>query len=81
MLLVMSTTLRCLRRPGVAIFADIIKILTLFIITIYKDSIKVKININYVSKCNLYLYFLIKQNLLISGEKMLTSKKFKGCAT
>ena len=45
----MSTALRGLRRPGVAIFADI-KILTLFIITIYKDSIKVKININYVSR-------------------------------
>ena len=29
---------------GVAIFAYIIKILTMFIITIYKDSRKVKIN-------------------------------------
>ena len=48
-----------LRRPEVAIFADIIKILTTFIITIYKDSKKVKINRNYVSKYNLYLYFLI----------------------
>ena len=48
-----------LKRPGVAIFADIIKILTMFIITIYKDSRKVKINRNYVSKYNLYLYFLI----------------------
>ena len=28
--------------PGVAIFADIIKILTMFIITIYKDSKKLK---------------------------------------
>ena len=45
--------------PGVAIFADIIKILTMFIITIYKDSRKVKINRNYVSKYNLYLYFVI----------------------
>ena len=48
-----------LRRAGVAIFADIIKVLTMFIIAIYKDSRKVKINRNYVSKYNLYLYFLI----------------------
>ena len=34
---------------GRAIFADIIKILSIFIITIYKDSGKVKINRNYVS--------------------------------
>ena len=44
---------------GVAIFDDIIKILTMFIITIYKESRKVKMNRNYVSKYNLYLYFLI----------------------
>ena len=48
-----------LRRPGVAIFPDIIEILTMFIITINKDWRKVKINRNYVSKCNLYLYLLI----------------------
>ena len=48
-----------LRRPGVAIFADIIKIVTMFIITIIQDSKKVKIIINYVSKPNLYLYFLM----------------------
>ena len=29
-------------------------------------------------KCNLYLYFLIKQNLLISGEKILMSAELKG---
>ena len=46
--------------PGVAIFADIIKIVTMFIKTIIKDSIKVKRIRNYVlSKCNLYLYFWI----------------------
>ena len=52
---------RPVRRPGVFIFADIIKNLAMFIfiITIYKDSRKVKINGNYVSKYNLYLYFLI----------------------
>ena len=45
-----------LRRPGVAIFADIIKIVTTFIKTILKYSRKVrKIR---SSKWNLYLYFL-----------------------
>ena len=48
-----------LRRPGVAIFADIIKIVTMFIKTILKDSRKVRRIRNYVSKWNLYLYFLI----------------------
>ena len=48
-----------LRRPGVAIFAGIIKIITIFVKKIYKDSIKVKRIRNYVSKFNLYLYFLI----------------------
>ena len=44
---------------SVAIFADIIKILTMFIKTIFKDSKKVKRIRNHVSRCNLYLYFLI----------------------
>ena len=48
-----------LRRPGVAIFADIIKVVTMFIKIILKDSIKVARIRNYVSKWNLYLYFLI----------------------
>ena len=48
-----------LRRPGVAIFTGIIKILTIFIVTIFKDWSKVKRIRNYVSKRNLYLYFLI----------------------
>ena len=48
-----------LRRPGVAIFADIIKVITMFIKKIFKDSRKVKRIRNYVPKCNLYLYFLI----------------------
>ena len=47
-----------LRRPGVVIFADI-KIVIMFIKTIFEDSRKVKGSRNYVSKCNLYLYFLI----------------------
>ena len=37
-----------LRRPGVAIFADIIKIVTIFIKAIIKDSRKVKRIRNYV---------------------------------
>ena len=50
-----------LRRPRVANFADIIKITTMFIETIFEESKKVKIIRNYVLKCNLYLYFLIKK--------------------
>ena len=38
-----------LRRPGVAIFADVSKIIATFIKTIFKDSRKVKILRNYVS--------------------------------
>ena len=48
-----------LRRPGVAIFAGIIKIVTRFIKQIFKDSRKGKGIRNYTLKCNLYLYFLI----------------------
>ena len=54
-----------LRWPRVAIFVDIIKFVTMFIKVIFKSEK----NRNYVSKCNLYLYFLILQNLMISGEK------------
>ena len=48
-----------LRRPRVIIFAGIIKIVTMFIKTAFKGSRKVKRIRDYVSKCNLYLYFLI----------------------
>ena len=48
-----------LRRLGVAIFADIIKIVIMFIRTIIQDSKKVKRIINYESKFNLYLHFLM----------------------
>ena len=47
-----------LRRREVAIFAGIIKFVITFIKTIFEDSRKVKRIRNYVSKCNLYLYFL-----------------------
>ena len=53
----------------------------MFLIKIYKNSRKVKINRNYVSKYNPYLCFLMKQNLLISDEKMLMPKELKGSVT
>ena len=48
-----------LKRPRVAIFADIIKTETIFITEIFKDSKSVKRITNYVSICNLYPHFLI----------------------
>ena len=60
-------------------FAEIIKIVTMFIKKIFKDSRKVKRVRNYVPKCNLHLHFLIQQKLLISREKMLMSAELKGC--
>ena len=66
---------------GVANFADIIKIITIFIKIVFEDSKNVKRIRNYVPKCNLYLYFLIYQKLLISGEKMLISAEIRGCVT
>ena len=50
---------RCFKKAWVAIFADIIKIITMFIKKVFKDSKRVKKIRNYVSKCNLYLYFFI----------------------
>ena len=58
---------------------DIIKIVNMFIKKIFKDSKKVERFRNYRSKCNLYLYFLIYQNLVISSEKMLMSAELNGC--
>ena len=48
-----------LRRSGVVIFADIIKIVIMFIKTITKDSRKTKRIGNYLSNSNLYVYFLM----------------------
>ena len=55
-----------LRRPEVAIFADIIKFVTMFIKTIFKDSRKVKRIINYaiyicISWCSKICWFLVKE--------------------
>ena len=47
------------RRPRVANFADVIKIITVFIKTTFKDPNKLKRIRNNVLKCNLYLYFKI----------------------
>ena len=46
------------RRSKAATFVNIIKIVTVFIKRILIQSKKVKRMKSYVSKCNLYLYFL-----------------------
>ena len=53
----------------VAIFADIIKLGTISIKKEFKGSKKVNRIRSYASKCSVYLYFLIYQNLLISGKQ------------
>ena len=53
----------------------------MFIKTITKDATKVKRIRNYVSKSSLYVYFLMQQNLSISGGKMLMSAELKECVT
>ena len=58
-----------LRRPEVVMFCDMIIILTMFIKRILKESRKVTRNRKYVSEWNLYLYFLMLQNLLICDKK------------
>ena len=65
----------------VAIFADLIKIVTVLIKIIFKDSKKAKRIKNHVSKHNLYIYFLTSQKFLIFGEKMLISAEPKECVT
>ena len=50
----------------------------MFIKAIIQDSGNVKIIRNYVSKSNLYLYFLMLQNLLISGEKNAEISRIQG---
>ena len=46
-------------RPTVAIFADIIKIVTIFTKTIFKDSKNIETSRNFISKWDLYMHFLI----------------------
>ena len=62
-------------------FADIMKVVTMFIKTIFTEQKKVKMIRNYVSKCIMYLTFLIWQNLQISGEKILMLAQLNGCVT
>ena len=64
-----------------AIFVDIIKTLTVFIKEFFQHSGKVQRIGSYVSKYSLYMYFLIYQNLLISGKKSLMSAELKRCVT
>ena len=65
----------------VANFADIIKKSTMFTNTIFEDSKKFVRSRIYALKCDLYLYFVIYQKLLIFGEKMLMSAELKKCVT
>ena len=69
------------RKSRVSSIAGIIKIATIVIKTTSKDSEIVKRIRNYVLKWNLYLHFLIKQKLLISGAKMLMPAEIKVCIT
>ena len=46
--------------------------------TTFEDSRKVNRIKNYAFKCNLYLYFLIKQKLLISNEKNVDVYRTQG---
>ena len=71
----------CFRKAWGTHFADIITIITIFVKKIFKDSRKGKIVRNYALKCNLYLYFLIKQDLMISSEKMLMSAELRVSVT
>ena len=53
----------------------------MFIKTTLKNSKKVQRIGNYGLTRNLYLGFSIKQNMLISGEKMLTLAELERCVT
>ena len=65
------------KKARVSNFADIIKIATIFMKTAFKDK-KVEVIWNYVFNCNnQYMYFLMQQNLLIFGEKMLMSAELE----
>ena len=63
-----------LKRHRVVNFADIIKTATIYIKAFFQDSKKeLKELVKYALKHDLYLYFLILQNLVIFGEKVLMS--------
>ena len=58
-----------------------IKNSSMFTKTIFEDSKKFVRSRIYALKCDLYLYFVIYQKLLIFGEKMLMSAELKKCVT
>ena len=58
-----------LSKPRLAVFANIMKVVTMFRKTICKDSLNINITRNYVPKCNQYLYLLMWQNFLNSDKK------------
>ena len=58
--------------PGVAIFADITKIITRFIKKIFKDSKKVKKKWKLCTKT---------QSITVFLEKLLMSAELRGCVT
>ena len=57
---------------------DIIKIITIYIKTIFKDSKEFKRVRNYVSKCNLYLFLQIAKFVFIIGEKNADVSRTQG---
>ena len=69
-----------LRLPRVAIFADIIKIVTVFIKKIFQDLKKVKRTENNVSKYNTFISGYSKI-CWFPLKKMLMSAELKGCVT
>ena len=58
-----------LKAPRVAIFADIIKVVTIFIKTIFKDSKKIIKELETILKVQSISVFLMQQDLQIFGEK------------
>ena len=69
-----------LRRSGVAIFADIIKMLTTFIKKIIKDSRKVKRIRNYLPIESISVFIDITK-FADFREKLLMSAELRGCIT
>ena len=66
-----------LKKPGLAIFAHFIKILTMFIKTILEVSRNFRRNRNYVSKRN----FLDIEKFADFRQKRLISAELKRCVT
>ena len=70
-----------LRRPKVAIFAHIIKIITMYIKKIFKLKKKLK-ELEIMHQNAIYICISwCSKILLITGQKMLMSAELKGCVT